>query len=137
MDTGGSAYREMLAKRPLNVRALWGSEKLGLVSGRDIVAAARENEAIVLAANARSPLTVKGVLKAAKACNAAVYIEIAKSEDSYCYGSFASLPEYAARFSAELGHGVIFGLHVDHYGIKSAEDVQKSVAHIQIGRAHV
>ena len=130
MDTGGSAYREMLAKRPLNVRALWGSEKLGLVSGRDIVAAARENEAIVLAANARSPLTVKGVLKAAKACNAAVYIEIAKSEDSYCYGSFASLPEYAARFSAELGHGVIFGLHVDHYGIKSAEDVQKSVAHI-------
>ena len=108
MDTSGTAYREMLTKRPLNVRALWGTEDLGLVSGRDVVVAARESEAIILAANARSPLTVKGVFKAAKACNAAVYIEIAKSEDSYCYGSFASLPDYAARYSAELGHGIIF-----------------------------
>ena len=130
MDTSRTAYREMLTKRPLNVQALWGTEDLGLVSGRDVVVAARESESIILAANARSPLTVKGVFKAAKACNAAVYIEIAKSEDSYCYGSFASLPDYAARYSAELGHGIIFGLHVDHYGIKSREDVQKSVAQI-------
>ncbi len=35
---------------------------MGLVSGRDIVAAAKEVDSIVLAANARHPLVIKAVL---------------------------------------------------------------------------
>lgn len=42
-----------------NVQARFGSEAIGLVSGRDIVAAAKEVDSIVLAANARHPLVIK------------------------------------------------------------------------------
>ncbi|WP_024822637.1 class II fructose-bisphosphate aldolase [Aminobacterium mobile] len=130
MRTNSASYKEMLKKRPLNVQALWGNEEVGLVSGRDIVRAFREANAIILAANARNPLTVKGVFRAAKKLNAAVFIEIAKSESTYCAGNFDNLPEYAVKTSSELGHGVIFGLHVDHYAIKSEADLFKAVSHI-------
>ncbi|MDD2207482.1 MAG: class II fructose-bisphosphate aldolase [Aminobacterium sp.] len=130
MRTNSASYKEMLKKRPLNVQALWGNEEVGLVSGRDIVRAFREANAIILAANARNPLTIKGVFRAAKKLNAAVFIEIAKSEATYCAGNFQNLPEYAVKTSSELGHGVIFGLHVDHYAIKSEADLFKAVSHI-------
>ena len=121
MDTNGKAYKEMLLRRPLNVRALWGKENVGLVSGRDIYTACKELGCVALAANCRSPLTAKGVLRAAKKLNAAVVLEIAKSETGYCYGNFENLPGYAAKYSKELGDGVIFAMHVDHYGIKGGK----------------
>ena len=130
MDTGSKSYIEMLARRPLNVKALWGKENVGLVSGRDIYAACKELGCAVLAANCRSPLTAKGVLRAAKKLNAAVVLEIAKSETAYCYGTFENLPTYAAKYSKELGDGIIFAMHIDHYGIKSEGDVIKAVPHI-------
>ncbi|GHS86107.1 ketose-bisphosphate aldolase [Synergistales bacterium] len=130
MDVNGHAYTDMLKKRPLNVQALWGNESVGLVSGRDIYAAAKELGCAVLAANCRSPLTAKGVLRAAKKLNAAVVLEAAKSETSYCFGNFENLPTYAAKYSKELGDGVIFAMHVDHYGIKNGADLTKGVSHI-------
>ncbi len=130
MDTNGKAYKEMLLRRPLNVRALWGKENVGLVSGRDIYTACKELGCVALAANCRSPLTAKGVLRAAKKLNAAVVLEIAKSETGYCYGNFENLPGYAAKYSKELGDGVIFAMHVDHYGIKGESDLGKAVSHI-------
>ncbi|MCK9341075.1 MAG: class II D-tagatose-bisphosphate aldolase, non-catalytic subunit, partial [Synergistaceae bacterium] len=84
MDVNSKAYQELLKKRPLNVQARFGGEGMGLVSGRDIVAAAKEVDSIVLAANARHPLVIKAVLRAAKKKNAAVLIELAKSESTYC-----------------------------------------------------
>ncbi|MBP9559873.1 MAG: class II fructose-bisphosphate aldolase, partial [Synergistaceae bacterium] len=75
MDVNSKAYQELLKKRPLNVQARFGGEGMGLVSGRDIVAAAKEVDSIVLAANARHPLVIKAVLQAAKKKNAAVLIE--------------------------------------------------------------
>lgn len=127
----GAAYREAVRKRPLNVQALYGEEPLGLVSGRDIAQAAKQAGAIVLAANVRNPLTAKGLLKAAKKTGAVVLLELAKSESTYCGCTFDNIPDYAFRFSAELGHGVFFGLHVDHYAIKSREDLLKSIAHLR------
>ena len=44
-------YQELLKKRPLNVQSRFGAEAMGLVSGRDIVAAGKEVDSIVLAAN--------------------------------------------------------------------------------------
>jgi fructose/tagatose bisphosphate aldolase len=120
----------MLARRPLNVRALWGNENVGLVSGRDIYAACRELGCVALAANCRNPLTAKGVLRAAKKLNAAVVLEVAKSETTYCFGNFENLPTWAAKYSKELGDGVIFAMHVDHYGIKGDSDVNKAVSHL-------
>ena len=130
MRKNSASYKEMLKKRPLNVQALWENEEVGLVSGRDIVRAFREANAIILAVNARNPLTIKGVFKAAQKLNAAVFIEIAKSESTYCAGNFDNLPEYAVKTSAELGHGIVFGLHVDHYAIKSEKDLFKAVGHL-------
>jgi fructose/tagatose bisphosphate aldolase len=130
MDVNSKAYKEMLLRRPLNVKPLWGNEQVGLVSGRDIYAACKELGCVVLAANCRSPLTAKGVLRAAKKLKAAVVLEVAKSEAGYCFGNFENLPTYAAKYSKELGDGVIFAMHVDHYGIKGEADLNKSVSHI-------
>lgn len=130
MDVNSKAYKELLKKRPLNVQARFGSESMGLVSGRDIVAAAKEVDSIVLAANARHPLVIKAVLKAAKKKNAAVLIELAKSESTYCGANYDNIPDYALKYSSEMGHGAVFGLHVDHYAIKGYEDVLKGVGHL-------
>ena len=130
MDVKSKAYQELLKKRPLNVQARFGETEMGLVSGRDIAAAAREVDSIVLAANARHPLVIKAVLQAAKKKNAAVLIELAKSEATYCGATYDNIPEYALKYSEEIGHGAVFGLHVDHYAIKSQADVLKGVGHL-------
>lgn len=130
MNIDGKAYKDMLSKRPLNVQNLFGGEPLGLVSGRDVASAAKETQSIALAANARNALVIKGILKAAKDLNAPVLIELAKSESTYCGATYDNIPEYAAKYSAELGHGVLFGLHVDHYAIKGRDDVTKGSAHL-------
>jgi len=95
LNTNSKGYLELLKKRPLNVQARFGNEPLGLVSGRDIVAAGQEIDSIVLAANARHPLVIKAVLQAAKNKNAAVLIELAKSEATYCGATYDNIPDYA------------------------------------------
>jgi fructose/tagatose bisphosphate aldolase len=130
VDLESKSYKDLLAKRPLNVQARFGDLPMGLVSGRDIAAAMKEMGAIALAANARNALVIRGVLQAAKKRNAAVLLELAKSEASYCGATYDNIPDYTARYSAELGHGVVFGLHVDHYAIKGEEDLRKAVSHL-------
>jgi len=123
-------YEEFLRYRPLNVQMLYRDEPVGLVSGRDIAEAMKEARAIALAANVRNPLTIKGVLRAAKELKAAVMLELAKSEATYCGNNYDNVPSMAVEYSRELGHGVIFALHVDHYAVKGAEDRDKSIAHL-------
>ena len=86
---------------------------------------------IVLASNVRNPLTIKGVLKAARELEAFVMLELAKSEATYCGCTFENVPQLAARYSSELGGGVLFGLHVDHYAIRSREDLLASIPHLR------
>ncbi|MDR3322082.1 MAG: class II fructose-bisphosphate aldolase, partial [Synergistaceae bacterium] len=130
MNIDSKGYKALLERRPLNVQALYGGEPLGLVSGRDIATAAKESGVIVLAGNARNALVIKGLLKAAKELEAPLLIELAKSESTYCGATYDNIPDYAMKYSAELGHGVIFALHVDHYAIKGADDVRKGVGHL-------
>ncbi|MDR1481379.1 MAG: class II fructose-bisphosphate aldolase [Synergistaceae bacterium] len=130
MNTDSKGYKDLLAKRPLNVQAQFGKEPLGLVSGRDIATSAKEIGAIVLAGNARNALIIKGLMRAAKEMDAPILIELAKSESTYCGATYDNIPDYAMKYSAELGHGVIFALHVDHYAIKGKEDVQKGTGHL-------
>lgn len=130
MDVKSKAYQELLKKRPLNVQARFGNTEMGLVSGRDIAAAAREVDSICLAANARHPLVIKAALRAAKKLNAAILIELAKSESTYCGTNFDNMPDYALKYSEEIGHGAVFGLHVDHYAIKGEADVLKAVGQL-------
>ena len=106
LNVDGKAYKEMLERRPLNVKVLWGNEQVGLVSGRDVYAACKELGCVVLAANCRNPLTAKGVLRAAKKLNAAVVLEIAKSEAAYCLGNdFASQRDVRAVHNIQINEG--------------------------------
>ena len=130
MDVNSKAYQELLKKRPLNVQARFGDSAMGLVSGRDIATAAREVDSICLAANAHHPLVIKAALRAAKKLNAAILIELAKSESTYCGTTFENAPDYALKYSEEIGHGAVFGLHVDHYAIKGQADVLKAVGQL-------
>jgi fructose/tagatose bisphosphate aldolase len=130
MNVESKGYKELLEKRPLNVQALYGNEPIGLVSGRDIAAAVKDAGVIVLAGNARNVLVIKGLLKAAKELNSPVLIELAKSESTYCGATYDNIPSYAAKYSAELGHAVIFALHVDHYAIKGIDDLRRGAGHL-------
>ncbi|MDR1966980.1 MAG: class II fructose-bisphosphate aldolase [Synergistaceae bacterium] len=130
MDINSNSFKKFLSCRPLNVQALFGDSPLGLVSGRDIAAAAKETGTIVLAGNARNALVIKGILKAAKELDAPALIELAKSESAYCGATYDNIPEYAMKYSAELGHGVIFALHVDHYAVKGEADLLKGASHL-------
>ncbi|RQW87664.1 MAG: ketose-bisphosphate aldolase, partial [Geobacter sp.] len=74
--------------RPENIVKLFPNSKALLVSGKVIDhAMLTKGNAIAMAANGRSTFIIRGVLKAAQRANAAVIIEIAKSEGggkAYC-----------------------------------------------------
>ena len=123
-------YDDFLELRPLNVRRALPGSRCAMVSSRDIAAEAADSGSIVMAANVRSPLTALGVLRAARKADSFVLLELAKSESTYTGVSFANLPWYAVQYSAGLGDGVVFALHMDHYAIKSPGDVTEAVGTI-------
>jgi fructose-bisphosphate aldolase class II len=80
-----------------------------------------KGKAMTIAANARNVFIVSGVLKAAQRANAAVIIEIAKSEGgagAYCAVSSWNLATFVDACANELGVTVPVAVHADHYGIK-------------------
>src|SRR5512137_1106086 len=74
--------------RPPNVRKLFPNSRALIVSGKAIDRAMiAKGHAMTIAANARNVFIARGVLRAAQRANAAVILEIAKSEggaSSYC-----------------------------------------------------
>ncbi|MBW1855807.1 MAG: ketose-bisphosphate aldolase, partial [Deltaproteobacteria bacterium] len=74
--------------RPPNIVKLFPNSKALIVSGKVIDRAMiAKGKAMTIAANARNSFVVRGVLQAAQRANAAVIIEIAKSEggaNAYC-----------------------------------------------------
>lgn len=127
IDINNKNYEKFLSLRPVNVQAKFKDSKVALVSGRDIATIMKKNHSIVMAGNIRNFLSALGILRAAKKVDAAVLLELAKSEDGYCGVHYDNLPDVAEKYSAEIGHGVVFGLHMDHFAIKSAEDRDKGI----------
>ncbi len=123
-----SLYQRFLELRPLNViNALPGS-RCALVSGRDIARVAEENQAIVMACNIRNPLSALGILTAAKKADSFVLLELAKSEATYTGVNFSNLPSLAMSYSSQLGDHVVYSLHMDHFAIKSPDDLMDALA---------
>jgi len=122
-----SDYKRFLALRPLNVRRALPGSRCALVSMRDIAAVGIEENAIVMAANIRNPLSAMGILKAAKKVDSFVVLELAKSEATYTGVNFRNLPFFAMQYSSSLCDGVVYALHMDHYAIKSPADRDESV----------
>ena len=120
-------YGRFLDLRPLNVTRALPRSRCALVSMRDIAAVAVEENAIVMAANIRNPLSALGIFKAAREVDSFVVLELAKSEATYTGVNFRNLPWFAMQYSSLLCDGMVYALHMDHYAIKSSADRDESI----------
>ncbi len=116
--------------RPPNVVKRFPNSKGLIVSGKFIDRAMTKNgTAIAMAANGRNSFIIRGALKAAQQANAAIIIEIAKSEggaDAYCAVNYWNLATQVDACCNEYGITVPVAIHSDHYGIKNQTDVESA-----------
>ena len=113
--------------RPPNVKKLFPNSKALLVSGKAIDRAMiAKGKAIALAANGRNQFVIRGALLAAQRANAAVIIEIAKSEGgtkAYCAVNYWNMAVLVDTMCNELGITIPVAIHADHYGIRNEKDL--------------
>ncbi len=113
--------------RPPNISKLFPNSKALIVSGKVIDRAMlAKGKAIAMAGNGRNYFVVRGVLKAAQRANAAVIIEIAKSEGgqkAYCGVNYWNMARIVDALCNEMGITVPVAIHADHYGIKNDKDL--------------
>ena len=114
--------------RPPNIVRLFPNSRALIVSGKVIDRAmTAKGKAMTIAANGRNHFVIRGVLQAAQRANAAIIIEIAKSEggaNAYCASNFWNLARQVNAVMNELGISVPVAIHADHYGIKGDKDVE-------------
>ncbi len=120
--------------RPPNIQHLFPNSKALLVSGKFIdLAMLSKKNAISMAANGRNSFVIRGALQAAQRANAALIIEIARSEggaNAYCAVNYWNIARIVDAFCNELGITVPVALHADHYGIKSQADIPEAEVEI-------
>lgn len=113
--------------RPPNIRRLFPNSKALIVSGKYIDnAMIKKGACMTIAANARNHIVLRGVLQAAQKANAAVIIEIARSEggaNAYCPVSLWNMARQVDAVCNELGITIPVAVHADHYGIKKESDI--------------
>jgi len=133
------AYAEDFEKavqvgRPPNIEALFPNSRALLVSGKVIDRAMRaKGKAIAMAANGRNSFAIRGALRAAQRANAAVIIEIAKSEGgqkAYCAVNYWNMARIVDALCNEMGITVPVAVHADHYGIKSDKDLAQAMVEV-------
>lgn len=129
MSVYHSAHLEqaLAVGRPPDICRLFPNSKALIVSGKVIDRAlAAKGCAMTIAANGRNSFVIRGVLQAAQRANAAVIIEIARSEGgaaAYCAVNFWNIARLVDAFCNELRITVPVAIHADHYGIKCREDI--------------
>jgi fructose-bisphosphate aldolase class II len=120
--------------RPPNIVELFPNSKALIVSGKVIDRALiAKGKAMTMAANGRNHFVIRGALEAAQRANAAIIIEIARSEggaNAYCTVNYWNIARKVDAICNELGTTVPVAVHADHYGIKKDEDIP--VAKIEI-----
>ena len=113
--------------RPPNITRLFPNSRALIVSGKVIDRALlKKGRAMTIAANGRNHLIIRGVMAAAQRANAAIIVEIARSEggaNAYCATSYWNMARQVDQVCNELGITVPVAIHADHYGIKKKEDV--------------
>ncbi|MBW1615439.1 MAG: class II fructose-bisphosphate aldolase [Deltaproteobacteria bacterium] len=131
MTKNNQAFKQALKiGRPPNIKKLFPNSNALIVSGKFIDRALiKKGKAIALAANGRSYFIIKGVLQAAQKANAAVILEIAKSEggiNGYCAVNFWNLARIVDFLCNQLNITVPVAIHADHYKIKTAKDIEEA-----------
>ncbi len=113
--------------RPPTIARLFPNSRALIVSGKFIDRAMlAKGRAIAMAANGRSNIVIRGVLRAAQRANAALIVEIAKSEggaSAYCAVNYWNIARQVDAACNELGITIPVAVHADHYGIKSDTDI--------------
>ena len=99
--------RALQVGRPPNIKALFPNSRALLVSGKVVDRAMRaKGKAIAMAANGRNSFVIRGALRAAQRANAAVIIEIAKSEGgqkAYCAVNYWNMARVVDALCNEMG----------------------------------
>ncbi len=120
--------------RPPNIQRLFPNSKALVVSGKVIDRGLiSKGKAMTIAANGRNFFVIRGALRAAQRANAAIIIEIAKSEggaNAYCPVNFWNMATYVDAVCNEFGIKVPVAVHADHYGIKGSKDVEAAKTEI-------
>ena len=120
--------------RPPNVVKCFPNSKAMIVSGKFIDRAMlAKGNAIAIAANGRSSFVIRGALQAAQRANAALIIEIAKSEgggNAYCAVNYWNIARIVDACCNELGITIPVAIHADHYGLKTDQDVEAAKTEI-------
>lgn len=123
---GAKADYEKLIQigRPPNIRQRFPHSQALIVSGKVIdQALVAKGKAMAIAANGRNSFIIRGALMAAQRADAALLIEIARSESNYCPTNFYNIALHVDSICNELGITVPVAIHADHYGIKSENDL--------------
>jgi fructose/tagatose bisphosphate aldolase len=128
MTANADFTRALGIGRPPNIVKLFPNSHALIVSGKVIDRALlAKGQAMTIAANGRNHFVIRGALLAAQRANAAVIIEIAKSEggaSAYCAVNFWNIARQVDAVCNELGITVPVAIHADHYGIKGSKDVE-------------
>lgn len=116
--------------RPPSIVQLFPNSKALIVSGKVIDRAMiTKGKAMTIAANGRNHFIIRGALRAAQRANAAIIVEIAKSEGgsgAYCAVNFWNLARLVDSIANELHITVPVAIHADHYGIKGEADIERA-----------
>jgi fructose-bisphosphate aldolase class II len=130
-----TAFKKALqVGRPPNIKRLFPGSGALIVRGKFIDRAMiAKGQCMTIAANARNYFVMRGALQAAQKANAAIMIEIAKSEggaSAYCAVSLWNMARMVDALCNELAITVPVAVHADHYGIKNRKDLDKAKTEI-------
>ena len=121
--------------RPPTIKKLFPNSKALLVSGKYIDRAMLiKGNCMTIAANGRNSFVIRGTLAAAQRANAAIIIEIARSEggtNAYCSVNLWNIARQTDAFMNELGITIPVAIHADHFGIKKPDDIEPAKSEIE------
>jgi len=134
IGAAGDFEKALRIGRPPNVVKRFPNSRALLVSGKFIDRAMlAKGKAIAMAANGRNSFVIRGALQAAQRANAALIIEIAKSEggaSAYCAVNYWNIAMIVDSICNELGINVPVAIHADHYGLKGDKDIEAAKTEI-------
>ncbi len=119
--------KALVVGRPPNIVKLFPNSKALIVSGKVIDRGMlAKGKAMTMAANGRNNFIIRGALKAAQRANAALIIEIARSEggaNAYCPTNYWNMARQVDAACNEMGITIPVAIHADHYGLKKESDI--------------
>ncbi|WP_022663310.1 class II fructose-bisphosphate aldolase [Paucidesulfovibrio longus] len=117
--------------RPPNICKLFPNSKALIVSGKVVdQAMLQKGKCMTIAANGRNIFVIEGALRAAQKADAAIIIEIAKSESTYCPTTMFNIARRTDALMNKLGITVPVAIHADHYFIKGQADYDQALTEI-------